>query len=366
MDLQLIILIFFAVTAAFLSLYYLLFLRFALAKKPMLTEPNFPVSVIVVGRNEAKNFKKNLPLLCQQDFNQFEVVAVNDQSIDDSIEVIEELQKEYANLRLVNVAENDRFYLGKKYGLTLGIKAASYDQLLLTDADCVPASPKWISNMMSPMTSKALILGYGKYEFSNHLVNLFIQFETVHTAIQYFSYALLGMPYMGVGRNMAYHRQLFFDNKGFVSHMNIMSGDDDLFVQQAATRKNVAVVFQKEAHTLSAPKTSFKEWFRQKQRHYKTSKFYKPSHKFALGFYGFLQPLFYAALVLTFMFTPFWKEALIITGVKIFLQYLVFVLSTLKLGSYRILWVLPLLELLTWLLQFYAYLLSAMRKKPRW
>lgn len=367
MVLEQILFISFLAVSSVTAFYYLFFLRFALASKKDIKPTDVPVSVIVVGRNEAENFKKNLPELCMQNYSNFEVVAVNDQSLDDSKDVIEELQKEFPNLKLVEVAINERFWLGKKYGLTLGIKAASHAHLLLTDADCIPGSPNWISEMVSSFSiSKTLVLGYGKYELQNSLVNLFIQFETIHTAIQYFSWALLGMPYMGVGRNMAYNRQLFFDKKGFVSHMHIPSGDDDMFVQEAGTRKNTTVVFHKDSHTISEPKKTFDEWIKQKRRHYKTSQFYKPGHKFMLGLYGLMQPLFYVLLTLALVFTPFWEEVLIAAGVKLCLQYLVFVLSTIKLGSYRILWLLPLLEIITWLFQLYALISSKVNKKQRW
>ena len=357
----------FVVASSVLALYYLVFMRFAFASKKESKPASFPVSVIVVGRNEIENFRKNLPELCKQNYPDFEVVAVNDQSLDDSKDLIEELQKEFPNLKLVDVAINDRFWLGKKYGLTLGIKAASHDHLLLTDADCIPGSPDWISEMVASYSqNKTLVLGYGKYELHNSLVNVFIQFETVHTAIQYFSWALVGMPYMGVGRNMAYNRQLFFEKKGFVSHMHIPSGDDDMFVQEAGTRKNTAVVFHKESHTISEPKKNFGDWIKQKQRHYKTSKFYKPGHKFILGLYGIMQPLFYVFLTLVLLFTPYWKEVLIVAGIKLLFQYLVFIFSTLKLGSFRILWVLPVLEILTWFFQVYALTMSKVNKKQRW
>ncbi|MCT4623677.1 MAG: glycosyltransferase [Schleiferiaceae bacterium] len=367
MPIQEILYWFFISVSALISLYYLFFLRFGFAKKRQSSHPNYPISVIVVGRNEAENFRKNLPKLCEQDYSNFEVVAVNDQSLDESKDVIEELQAKYPNLKLVDVAINDRFWLGKKYGLTLGIKAATHEHLLLTDADCHPASNHWIREMTSGFSShKALVLGYGKYALNNSLVNLFIQFETVHTAIQYMTYALLGIPYMGVGRNMAYHRQLFFEKKGFVNHMHIPSGDDDLFVQEAGNAKNITIQFTRESHTISEPKKSFGTWLKQKQRHYKTSKYYKPYHKFALGLYSMLIPLFYIGVALTAVFTEYHLELLIIAGSKLLLQYLVFTLSTLKLGSYRILIFLPLLEILTWLFQVYALIASRVNKKQRW
>ena len=165
---------------------------------------------------------------------------------------------------------------------------------------------------------------------------------------------------------MAYRRELFFESKGFVSHMHIPSGDDDLFVQNAAAGKNTTVVFDKKAHTISEPKNGFKDWMRQKQRHYKTSKHYKGYFKFILGLYSSVQLLFYLSLIAALILTPFWKELLIVTGAKILLQYLVFIFAAVKLGSFRILWLLPLLETLTWFFQLYAMIMSRLNKKKRW
>ena len=171
---------------------------------------------------------------------------------------------------------------------------------------------------------------------------------------------------MGVGRNMSYKRELFFQARGFVNHMHIPSGDDDLFVQEAAKGRNTTVVFAKDSHTISEPKNGFKDWLHQKQRHYKTSKHYKGFHKFLLGLYALLQPLFYVSLAAVFIITPYWREALIIGGSKLLMQYLVFIFATLKLGSYRILWILPLLEILTWFFQVYSVVSSRLNKKKRW
>lgn len=367
MDYTLILLYLFGGVTAVQLLYYLLFLRFSFAKRAVFPSSSEPVSVIVVGRNEAENFKEHLPLLCQQDYPNFEVVAVNDQSVDESKDVIEALMEEYSNLRLVNVAENDRFWLGKKYGLTLGIKGAAYENLLLIDADCKPVGKHWVSEIAKAFTTdKELFLGFGAYELKPTLLNLFIQYETIQTALQYFSFAKWGMPYMGVGRNIAYTRDLFFKNRGFVEHMHIPSGDDDLFVQQAARSKNTLTVFHKDSHTVSKAKTSWKEWISQKQRHFKTSKHYKFEHKLTLGLFSLSQMLFYILFVLALVLTPYKIEALCIFGIRFVMQYAVYIPTVLKLGSARILWLLPLLEVFVWNFQVLTLAGSRLNKKKKW
>ena len=79
-----------------------------------------------------------------------------------------------------------------------------------------------------------IILGYGKYISEPGLLNKWIRTDTTYIAMQYLAMAIKGRPYMGVGRNMAYRKSLFFERKGFASHLNLASGDDDLFVNENA------------------------------------------------------------------------------------------------------------------------------------
>src|SRR5690606_34092381 len=162
---------------------------------------------------------------------------------------------------------------GKKFALSLGIKAAQYEHLVFTDADCVPESSDWLTHMAGAFSGgKEIVLGYSPYLRRAGMLNALIRFETFHTAMSYLSYALKGKPYMGVGRNMAYTKSLFFRGKGFASHMHIASGDDDLFVNQNATPHNTTICIHPEAHVWSEPKTTFSAYARQKTRHAGASK----------------------------------------------------------------------------------------------
>src|SRR6185436_19414615 len=121
-----------------------------------------------------------------------------------------------------------------------------------------------------------IVLGYGAYHKTKGLLNKLIRFETFHTALQYLSYALAGVPYMGVGRNLSYKKDLFLRNKGFASINHVPSGDDDLFINKVATKKNTKVLIDRDAITRSIPKTTWGAWLRQKARHYTTARYYKP------------------------------------------------------------------------------------------
>ena len=244
-----------------MGIYLFVFLKLPMynRKKKSVFSPG--ISVIICAKNEEYNLEQFLPHVLQQDYPEFEVVVVNDSSTDDTEHVLMQLAAQFDQLRYTSIPADDKLKRGKKLALTIGLKAAKYDHVLLSDADCYPVSDHWLQRMASNFSEDhKIVLGYGGYERSKGLLNTLIRYETTFTAIQYLSYAIKGNPYMGVGRNLAYEKALFFDNKGFAGHNHLISGDDDLFVNQNATGLNCAVEFSPESHTLSLPETTFRAW----------------------------------------------------------------------------------------------------------
>jgi biofilm PGA synthesis N-glycosyltransferase PgaC len=283
--------------------YFYYFSRIAFHKDHFIGHEPEPVSVIICAKNEIKNLKKNIYSVLDQVYPEFQVIVVNDCSWDESGDFLDELEKEYPHLKVVTIIEQEKYQHGKKFALTLGIKAAKYDLLLMTDADCIPANNNWLYNMQNNFSEKKdIILGYGAYARKKGLLNKLIRFDNFHNSLQFLSFAKAGMPYMGVGRNLAYRKDLFFKNKGFASHNHLLSGDDDLFINEVANDKNTTIEIKPVTFTISEPKTTFKTWFRQKKRHLTTSRYYKFNHKFVLGMYHFTHLIFYVSLPMLLIF----------------------------------------------------------------
>jgi glycosyltransferase involved in cell wall biosynthesis len=250
------------------------------------------VSVIVCAWNELENLKSLLPLLNNQNYPIFEIIIVDDRSWDGTFDYLLTECSEYQKVRFLRVEETPYHLSSKKYALTLGIKSAKYNNLLLTDADCRPQSNNWIAGMVECLTSdKEIVLGFSPYFKEKGFLNNLIRYETFNTVVQYFSFALIGMPYMGVGRNLMYRKSLFLKNKGFAKHTNIVGGDDDLFMNDVANAHNTAVCLNPETFMYSFPKTTWQTWYRQKRRHLSVSKYYKLQHKINLGGLGVSQIL---------------------------------------------------------------------------
>lgn len=328
--------------------YYLFFyLRLAWAKVKINENINEPVSVIICAREEAENLEKFLPLVLEQDYPNFEVIVVNDCSEDHTENVLKNFQLKYSNLRYTTIKKDEKFTHGKKLAQTIGIKSANNEKLIFTDADCYPTSNQWIKSIAGSFQSKTeILLAYGGYEKSTGFLNKLIRFDTFFIALQYMTFARAGIPYMGVGRNLSYLKSLFFKNKGFASHARLLSGDDDLFVNETATSKNTDIIFNPESITRSIPKKKFIYWLRQKKRHRTTFTRYKISHKFLLALEPISRLLFYANFItlLAFQFMPVW----IITAfsIRLVLQLLTLYFATKRLQEKDLLLYSPIFDLL--------------------
>jgi glycosyltransferase involved in cell wall biosynthesis len=308
-------------------IYYITFFRRVAFHKavPKVKSQTYAVSIIVCARDEANNLTKYLPGVLVQTYpSTHELIVVNHNSQDETRYLLDEFKKTFKNLQAINLEQEALGIPGKKYPLSIGIKEAKHEILLLTDADCVPASEFWLQKMQDAYEDGIeIVLGYGAYTKKPGILNKLIRFETFHSALQYMSFALAGLPYMGVGRNLSYKRELFFRTKGFSSINHVASGDDDLFINQVATKHNVNVVLDPEAFTLSEPKRRFKDWIRQKNRHYSTGKFYKPVHKFLLGLYSTSHFLLYPLFVLCLLFFD-WRITLGVFGLRFIWQAVIY------------------------------------------
>jgi poly-beta-1,6-N-acetyl-D-glucosamine synthase len=358
------------VAAWLLQVYFMLnyFMRIARFKPSEESMKPQAVSVVISARNEERNLMEFIPQIMDQDHPNFEVVVVNDSSWDDTEAILKALHVRYPHMHVINLDEEKQNMQGKKFALTLGIKAAKHDLILLTDADCAPKSPSWIREMTAVAQDKVqLVLGFSPYKSYPGWLNKIIRFDTLNIGLTYLGFAKAGNPYMGVGRNLCYSRELFFSVGGFKSHYSMASGDDDLFVNQVATSRNTDIVISPEAQTVSEPKRTWKEWFVQKRRHFVTAPLYKSGHKQALAIW----PFSFFFLFVGFAGALVFKTAMLVVGSMLFVRYVLHVAtlhkSARKLGqSTDIVFLAPLLEIQLHFLNAGLYLINLVRKPQKW
>ena len=330
---------------------------------------NLPISVVISARDEAENLTRYLPAILDQDYPEFEVVVINDCSVDKSERILLNYSESHPHLKLVTVTEHPRFKTGKKFALTMGIKAAKHEHLLFTDADCEPASRQWIARMASAFTTETqIVLGYSPYIKEGGLLNAFTRFETLRTGISYLSAAIGQKAYMGIGRNLAYTKSLFFASKGFASHLHVLAGDDDLFVNSNATPGNTAIEIHSDAFMFTESKHSLASYIRQKKRHMGVGKLYKNKHRRMLSFDAITGFLFY----ITLGFSLYYREQTLIFVIagaymlRLIVQAIVYTKCAKKLTGNSLIWFLPFYDLLHNLYLIVFGLIGTFIKTTKW
>ena len=269
-----------------------------------------PVSIIIAASNELENLRELLPILDKQDYPDFEILIADDRSSDGTYDYLLLNEDKLMHLSFLRVLDLPFHFTAKKYAVTMAVKKAKHEILLFTDADCRPMGDQWIKTMVSQMTEgKEIVLGFSKYQFFPGKLNSLIRYETFQTALQYLSFALAGVPFMGVGRNLLYKKSLFWKNNGFTSHFGLLSGDDDLFINETATGKNVAVSISEEGYTESEPKKTWSEWFVQKRRHLSVGKKYKFRDKLNIGLLWLSGLTVWFSWIPVFFLSPDWYYA---------------------------------------------------------
>ena len=328
------------ISLAVLTIYHFVVFRIRMKENEPNISEDFPgVSVVIAVKNGSAQLIENIGSIIAQEYPLFEMIIINDYSSADEKMKLEELTKRSPKIILYHNQEKP----GKKQALSLGIEKASHPFILCTDADCRPSTTAWIKSMVAQSEGNKMVLGYSPYVEEKGLLNLYIRFETVMTAIQYFSWTMLGKPYMGVGRNMLYPRTLFQQSNPY-EHSNIPYGDDDLWVQKTSTITTVEANLDNASFVYSVPPQSLSEWMKQKHRHMSAGHHYDKKVLWQPGLYGL-------ALIMNWFLFPFlvlgsmlnWITGLFLAG--LFIRWITYAAWTKKLGdSDTVVWY-PFLEL---------------------
>lgn len=305
------------------------------------------VSVVMCVKDDAYNLEKKLPIILEQEYPNFEVVVVNDASKDETEYVLRVLQEIYPNLNVVNLYNNVNGFLGKKYPLSLGIKSAKNEIILLTESDTMPLNYNWITTMVKGFKQKKdIVLGFTNFEQKPTFLNTLMHYENLTSAMNYLGNAILNNPYMGQGRNMAYKREFFFETGGFISQYNISVGEDDLFINKNANSKNTSVIINKESINLASPKEKREEWVIQKKKHFKSMYHFKLKDKIISTLMPFATLLIYVLVALSIVFQFPWQYAILPLVLKYTFQIIVYYKSSKTLATKQVAFLSPLLEVL--------------------
>lgn len=278
-----------------------------------------PVSVIICAKEASQDLKDYLPFILEQNYPEFEVIVVNDNSSDESVDILTLMENKYPHLYHTFIPNTARYISHKKLALTVGIKASKYEWLVMTEANCKPISPDWLRLMARNFTNEtSIVLGYSNYECGKGWFKRKVSFDNLFNAMRYLSFALIHKPYIGISRNMAYRKELFFKNKGFSSYLNLQRGDDDLFINEIATPANTRVETDINASIHIRPTDNKKAWREEKLSYATTSQYYKGIQKYLSRIETSSRMLFYISFILLLALSII-NQSWGLTGISIFI-----------------------------------------------
>lgn len=312
-----------------------------------------PLSVIIVAKDAANELKENLPFILEQDYPEFEVIVIYDSAADDCDDVLKLLEDKYPNLYHTFIPDSARYISHKKLGITMGIKASRHDWLVFTESNCRPQSKRWLRQMARNFTpSTEIVLGYSNYEKTSGWFNKKITFDTLLNSMRYLGMAISGHPYMGTGRNMAYRKSLYYKQKGFSSHLNLQRGEDDLFINETANEHNTRVETDPESLIrISIPKYK-RIWREEKISYMATSRLFKGTARYLMGFETCSRLLFYITTIATIIISTILHQwiiagiALLLWTLRYVLQLVVFRKASTYLGERKFYALLPVFDIL--------------------
>ena len=338
-----ILILFGVITLVQLVYYYVIYGRFAFhRKKNALGFRDIPVSVVIVVRDDAALAVQNLPALLEQQYSFFEIVVVNDRSRDEnSLQAIREYKDRYPNIKIVDLSTAVSTSRGKKMAISIGIKCATYDHILLTSPNCRPASKQWLATMAQNFQfQRRIVLGYSTFEKKKGIYSHFLHYDNLVGSVQYFSHALMHSTYRGNLNNVAFMRPLFYKQNGFIAYSHLLYGEEDIFIHRASTPNNVGIEFSPDAATVQQHSPSYGYWRLHKVSLFFTRKYNSLKNRVLLSGYELTNLLFYLSLALTIVVALHQPLALYIAAgiavLRIVSMYVVMGISAAKLHEKQI------------------------------
>lgn len=337
----------------YLGLYSKLYTHSKAASSTILNTENPPLSVIIVAKDAAHELQENLPSILEQDYPEFEVIVIYDHSADDCDDVLKLLEDKYPNLYHTFIPDSARYISHKKLGITMGIKASRHDWLVFTESNCHPQSNQWLKQMARNFTpATEIVLGYSNYEKASGWFNKKITFDTLLNSMRYLGMATAGHPYMGTGRNLAYRKSLYYKQKGFAAHLNLQRGEDDLFINETANGHNTRVETSPESLIrISMPKYK-RIWCEEKISYAATSRLFKGTARYLMGFETCSRLLFYAVTITTIVISIFLHQwitlgiAVLLWATRFVMQLIVFRKTAQTFGERKFCALLPVFDFL--------------------
>lgn len=261
-----------------------------------------PISIIIAAYEQCDVLRRHLPAFLEQDYpSDYEVIVVDMNSSDDTISMLEGLQVFNPNLHIIRLPDSSRDVSPIRLALTLGARSASYEWLMLTQADCIPASSHWLSHMVSVCESRPelqIVLGQTRFVDGHGWNGLRCRFFRAYQQRLNLYHARQHGAYRCDGTNLCYRRSLFFEHRGFADHANLLTGATDIMVNQHSTAQNTAVCMHPDAIILQDTPQAPEWWNRERLFFMETRRHFRHTFRYRLRYFTVASLTWFCTLLL--------------------------------------------------------------------
>ncbi len=308
---------------------------FRLMSKKQIRDKEPAISVIVPLFVEDADYLDNgLVSLLTQDYDRFEVVVVYVGNNDDFFVDLKSLQRVYPHLSPVHIDYSPHYPISTKIALNIGIKSAKYDFVLTTSSDATPTSGRWLSLLAKGFIHGDIVLGYSGVVRQRGFQNFIFREYRFTESVAWLSSAIRNRPYSASRNALGFTKQLYFGVRGF-NHLNMNVGEDDLFMQQIASKDNVSVVLSPRATTTECVWGGWDWWWRKTKIQQTTHRYYPKWAMVPTISELVIRVLFFVAVLAAVVFMPweFKLAALIVALLRYFVIMFVVVRNARRLGE---------------------------------
>ena len=302
----------------------------AVSKEPIPAQQLPGLSVILTTYNQEELLRKHLPLMLEQEYPaEFEVIVVDMNSSDETLQYLEQTEKRYHNLHYTSVPNSSRNVSVMRLAITLGMKAAANDWTILTNASCAPKSHHWLKQMGQACVEKEetnIVIGYTSIKrnrFKNARKARFFHFWQ---QIRNLRYATRHGAYRAEANNLGYRRSFFLQNKGFMEGNRLQAGATEILVNHNSTRANTTICVHPEA-VVEVDLPHNEGWWRQERLFFmETRSHFRHKNPYRMQYLGsslliWLLTLTTFTAIATFALSlPDWYAVGIIAAITVFWQ----------------------------------------------
>lgn len=216
-----------------------------------------PVSIILTPNENAYELEQNLPMFLNQDYPApFQIIVVTWKGDSETDDVLKRYEGN-SHLYTTYIPDSSRYMSRKKLAITLGIKAAKTQWVMLTDITCTPASDQWLQTMASHCSDNIdIVAGYTAYD---NATSDYKRFERLHTEMYLIREYLKTTPYRHNGNNLMFRKDMFINGDGYRGNLKYLRGEYDFIVNKYANSSNTTLVLTPQSWMIEQ-QPSAKTW----------------------------------------------------------------------------------------------------------